>query len=299
MSSRRIPDDDATHVELRPGAVADGIGAARPGGRQPPWDKSSEPGTGSFGSWLRRQREMREISLRDIADRTKISLRYLQAMEDDRFDLLPAPIFAKGFLREYARYVGLSPDEVVNHWLSVQQPEEMEETKHELRRRDKSRRPNWTWGLFLLLAGALLLALVAVFSYFSEKRRDDPARQQAPPPMAVPPGAATPSVIPPPPPEPPKAPLEVTLDFSGSCWVDVVKDDDNKTRISELREQGESLQLEARESIVFLKLGNAGAVDIQVNGYPLELNKAPGDVVSDLRIDLDTVRTLREKREAR
>ncbi|HET9228574.1 MAG TPA: helix-turn-helix transcriptional regulator, partial [Thermoanaerobaculia bacterium] len=86
--------------------------------RQPPWDKPPEPeGSVSFGDWLRRQREMREISLRDIADRTKISLRYLEAMEDNRFDLLPAPIFAKGFLREYARYVGLSPDEVVNHYL--------------------------------------------------------------------------------------------------------------------------------------------------------------------------------------
>jgi cytoskeleton protein RodZ len=269
----------------------------RPGARQPPWGEKSEPGTGSFGSWLRRQREMREISLRDIADRTKISLRYLEAMEDDRFDLLPAPIFAKGFLREYARYVGLSPDEVVNHWLSVQQPEELEETKHELRRRDKTRRRSWTWSLFLLLAGALLLALVAVFSHFNDKRREDTSQQQAPPPIAAPPAATTLAATPPPPPEPPKAPLEVTLDFSQDCWVDVMTD--GKNRLSELRAQGESLQLEARESIVFLKLGNAGAVDIQVNGYPLELDKQPGEVVSDLRIDLETVRTLREKREAR
>ena len=297
MSPRRRPDNDATHVELRPGMAEEGSGAPRPAGRQPPWDKSSEPGTGSFGSWLRRQREMREISLRDIADRTKISLRYLEAMEDDRFDLLPAPIFAKGFLREYARYVGLSPDEVVNHWLSVQQPEELEETKHELRRRDKTHRRSWTWGLFLLLAGALLLALVAVFSHYSEKRREDSSQQQAPPPIAAPPAASTLATAPPPPPETPKAPLEVTLDFSQDCWVDVVTD--GKNRLSELRAQGESLQLEARESIVFLKLGNAGAVDIQVNGYPLDLNKKPGEVVSDLRIDLETVRMLREKREAR
>ena len=68
---------------------------------------------------------MREINLRDIAERTKISFRYLEAMEADRFDLLPAPIFAKGFLREYARYVGLSPDDVVNHYLSVHSPEEL------------------------------------------------------------------------------------------------------------------------------------------------------------------------------
>lgn len=296
MSPRRIPDNDATHVEIRPGPMAEGTGMARPSGRQPPWGEKSEPGTGSFGSWLRRQREMREISLRDIADRTKISLRYLEAMEDDRFDLLPAPIFAKGFLREYARYVGLSPDEVVNHWLSVQQPEELEETKHELRRRDKARRRNWTWGLFLLLAGALLLALVAVFSHYSEKRREDSSRQ-APPAMAAPPAAESLAKAPPQPPEPPKAPLEVTLDFSQDCWVDVVID--GKNRSQETRAQGESLPLQAKESIVFLKLGNAGAVDIQVNGYPLPLNAKPGEVVSDLRIDLETVRRLREKSEAR
>ena len=81
--------------------------------------------SGSLGDWLRRQREVREIGIRDIADRTKISLRYLEAMEADRFDLLPAPVFAKGFLREYARYVGLSPDDVVNHYLSVHHPEEL------------------------------------------------------------------------------------------------------------------------------------------------------------------------------
>src|SRR5215212_9772661 len=130
----RVPPNDMSRRERAPqrrnGGDGQGAGPAEtpPGGgpntpkRQPPWDKPPEAETtAAFGDWLRRQREMREISLRDIADRTKISLRYLQAMEDDRFDLLPAPIFAKGFLREYARYVGLNPDEVVNHYLSVQQ----------------------------------------------------------------------------------------------------------------------------------------------------------------------------------
>ena len=101
------------------------VGVKRPN-RPPPWEKEAvQTEASSFGDWLRRQREMREISLRDIAERTKISLRYLEAMEADRFDLLPAPIFAKGFLREYARYVGLSPDDVVNHYLSVHHPEEL------------------------------------------------------------------------------------------------------------------------------------------------------------------------------
>ena len=120
----RSKDVEAQTVTMEAGPPT-GEGAKRAG--RPPWDKSGPAeGSSSFGEWLRRQREMREISLRDIADRTKISLRYLEAMEADRFDLLPAPIFAKGFLREYARYVGLSADEVVNHYLAVHQPEEVD-----------------------------------------------------------------------------------------------------------------------------------------------------------------------------
>jgi cytoskeleton protein RodZ len=271
-------------------------GAGKFPGRQPPWEKT-QPEPGSFGEWLRRQREMREISLRDIAERTKISLRYLEAMEEDRFDVLPAPIFAKGFLREYARYVGLSPDEVVNHYLSVQDPQEgMEEGMEDTRPgRERARRTRgWTWGLFLLLAGALLLALVAVFAWWAQKRRDD-SSMQPPPPIAAPPRAAPAAAMSAPPPEAASAPLEVALDFTENCWVEAVVD--GKNRLSELRVQGESLQLEAKERVV-LTLGNAGAVEIQVNGYPLDLGKKKGEVVHDLQIDLETVRELREKRGA-
>jgi cytoskeletal protein RodZ len=296
ISPRRKDLDGPSEAEER--SVSNGGGGAgKHPGRQPPWEKT-QPEPGSFGEWLRRQREMREISLRDIADRTKISLRYLEAMEADRFDILPAPIFAKGFLREYARYVGLSPDEVVNHYLSVQTPQEggderkPEETRPGRERARKTR--GWTWGLFLLLAGALLLAAVALFAWWAQKRRDDTAIQQPPPPIAAPP-SMTPAT-PVPPPAAPSAPLEISLDFTESCWVEAVSD--GKNHLSELRVQGESLQLEAKESIV-LTLGNAGAVEIQVNGMPLELGKKKGEVVHDLQIDLNTVQELRAKRGAR
>jgi cytoskeleton protein RodZ len=275
--------------------------------RQPPWEKEAVPvETGSFGEWLRRQRELREINLRDIADRTKISLRYLEAMEADRFDLLPAPIFAKGFLREYARYVGLSPDEVINHYLAVQQAEQPEEKEDTLIRRSRPKpvdpgqppvRRTWSYGLVLTLAGLILLALVAVAAWLADKRRDEPViEQQAPPIAAPPPAPAVQATTPPPPVEEPRAPLEVTLDFTKDCWVEAVTD--GKNRFSELRVQGESLQLEAQTSIV-LTLGNAGAVEVQVNGHPLPLSAGEGEVVRDLLIDLEVARALKEKKESR
>ena len=261
----------------------------------------------SFGDWLRRQREMREISLRDIADRTKISLRYLEAMEADRFDLLPAAVFAKGFLREYARYVGLSPDDVVNHYLSVNHPEEQEAALRDdtkVRSRPKPVDPgqppvrrHWSSGLLLALVAFVLLVLVSLAVWFVDRRHDRTASsRQAPPSVMVPPAPAPkPAAAPAAPPQP-SAPLQVSLDFTQDCWVEAVID--GKNRSSELRVQGEALQLEAEKSVV-LTLGNAGAVEVQVNGYPLDLGKKKGDVVHDLLIDLNTVQALKAKKETR
>jgi cytoskeletal protein RodZ len=265
--------------------------------------------SGSFGDWLRRQRELREISLRDIAERTKISLRYLEAMEADRFDLLPAPIFAKGFLREYARYVGLSPDDVVNHYLSVHHPEELADPKEDTKSKSRARpkpvdpgptlvRRTWSWGLLLALAGLVLLVLVAVLAWFVDHRHKEPVNVNQAPPIAAPPPiqvAAQPAAPSRPTPPPPSAPIQVSLDFNKDCWVEAVSD--GKGHLAELRIQGESMQVEAQKSLT-LTLGNAGVVDMRVNGYPFPLNKKDGEVVKNLVINLDTVQALKAKQEA-
>lgn len=286
---------------MPPSGAGSGTGAPK---RQPPWDKPPEPEASvSFGDWLRRQREMREISLRDIADRTKISLRYLEAMEDNRFDLLPAPIFAKGFLREYARYVGLSPDEVVNHYLSVQQPGANEEEgvkKDATLAGQRPHRPkpvrNWTYGLFLALAVLVLIGLVAGLAWYAKKRRENPAAAVTPPPIAAPPPAAVQVAEPLPTPEKPKAPLEVTLDFTAACWVEVMAD--GKRVLAQEMAQGESLPVEAQQNVTLVTLGDASAAEIQVNGLPFPLTGKPGEVMRDVVIDLETVRQLKGKKEA-
>src|SRR6266852_6795707 len=70
----------------------------------------------SFGEELRREREIRGISLKEIADATKISKRFLEAIERNDHRTLPAPVFTRGFIREYARYLGLNCDEIVNRY---------------------------------------------------------------------------------------------------------------------------------------------------------------------------------------
>jgi len=67
----------------------------------------------AFGENLRREREMRGVSLAEISQATKIGARMLDAIETERFDRLPGGIFNAAFVRQYARYLGLDEDRSV------------------------------------------------------------------------------------------------------------------------------------------------------------------------------------------
>ncbi len=73
----------------------------------------------SFGENLRRRRELRGISLDAISNSTKISPRMLRAIEDEQFDQLPGGVFNKGFVRAYARQIGLDEEEAVTDYLAA------------------------------------------------------------------------------------------------------------------------------------------------------------------------------------
>lgn len=67
----------------------------------------------TFGENLRREREMRGVSLEEIADATKIGVRTLRALEADEFEKLPGGIFTRSFVRTYAKYLGLDEESVM------------------------------------------------------------------------------------------------------------------------------------------------------------------------------------------
>jgi hypothetical protein len=69
------------------------------------------------GSDLKRIREGRGISLREIATQSKIGMRFLEYIEEDRLPYLPAPVYLRGFLQEYARVVGLDAAKVVQAYM--------------------------------------------------------------------------------------------------------------------------------------------------------------------------------------
>ena len=223
-----------------------------------PWD--NDPNAGSFGAWLRRQREVREISLNEISSESKISYRYLEAFEQDNFEILPAPIFSRGFLREYARFVGLDPDEVVNYYLSAVPVEEAAEESPRVAPISSVNRSGW-WPLLAVLV--VLSGALGAFYWFSARTSEDSAVPDSVPPTAGSSVEVAETVEP-----EAQSLIRLTMDFRQNCWVKVVVDGERK--VSELRVQGESLKVSA-ESEIRLTLGNVSGVTLELNGQPLPL----------------------------
>jgi cytoskeletal protein RodZ len=217
----------------------------------------------SFGERLRRERELRGISLRDVAESTKISIRFLKALEDDRVDLLPGGLFPRAFVRQYAKCLGLDAERLVAEFLydhgGLSEPPAPSRT-HEAPGRG---------GVFVVVVCAAL-ALLGLLKAGSREESPAPGPEAAAPPSA-PPAA---SVYTPPPiasvytPEPTTAPagaaegLVLTLRAEQSCWVEVRADGERV--LSRVLGAGEIATLQADGELV-LSVGNAGGLSFTVN----------------------------------
>ncbi len=152
----------------------------------------------TFGEYLKRERLLRGIELEDIARTTNIKLVFLQAMENNDYQKLPHVTFVRGFIRSYAKHIGLTPDEAITrfeHYLSQENKEETPEEevtdKHEIHlpvkpASGKDYLP--MIGLLLLGVTVLVLILTGVFWNNSSTKHD----------ISQPPAAITPPPPPPP-----------------------------------------------------------------------------------------------------
>ena len=78
---------------------------------------------GSLGSYLKRERELRQMSIAELAQITRIPARVLQHLENDAHSELPADVFVRGFLRAYARALGVDEEHVLARYGGRQTPE--------------------------------------------------------------------------------------------------------------------------------------------------------------------------------
>jgi len=247
---------------------------------------------GSFGENLRRERDVRGVSLREIAEGTKISVRFLQALEEDRLDVLPGGLFPRAFVRQYALFLGLDPEKVVTEFVAAHGEPVVPERKVAPA---PERRPRISLGRVFLGA----VAVLAVVLTMRRGREAERVRPQ-PTPAAV---AAAPAVLPTDRvyPSPELAPaaaeetgdgLVLTMTAQQDCWVEVRAD--GATVINRVLAEGESQRLEARGEIV-LSVGNAGGLSIRVNDRPaLPLGRS-GEVRKNIVINRQNLPSLVEK----
>jgi cytoskeletal protein RodZ len=253
---------------------------------------AAERTPGSFGSRLREARERRGISLRQIANATKISMGALEALERNDISRLPGGIFSRAFVRSFAIEVGLEPEETIRDFIA-QFPHDSVTAGHPASAQiddsealESSRRRAST---FLRLI-ALSVPIAAVVLYFgtSGRRSSDPlasapvltgpvsAKAAAPPapadgapaqpasPPTSPSGETAPPVTAPPAPE--KAEVDrlmVGVSATGPCWISATVD--GHRVIAHVLQAGEQHTMEIRRELVLIA-GDAAAITWTLNG---------------------------------
>jgi cytoskeleton protein RodZ len=227
-----------------------------------------------FGARLKREREKRGVTLDDISLSTKIGKRFLSALEEEHFDQLPGGIFSRGFVRAYARHLGIDEEQAVADYLSATTPSSPEQTPQtqqnnlpievaqqlEDRESDGTVRVPWASFAGLLLVAALGLALWGFYS--KELRKRSPANIQT---ENVPVSAVTRANQSQPSDATPEA-FTVMIKAREDSWVSITAD--GKQLMQEVLVAPAAKSVEARKEIV-IKVGSVGALDFSFNGKRL------------------------------
>jgi len=127
---------------------------------------------GSFGDKLKREREMRGVTLDEIADSTKIARRHLEALESEDFGFLPGGVFNKGFVRAYARFIGIDEDQAVADYAAVNKEVAPPEDQFPLEIHEKPNRELNPRNLhYLPLIGSAVALVLVVAGYAMYRAR--------------------------------------------------------------------------------------------------------------------------------
>ena len=214
-----------------------------------------------IGRALRAARRKRGKSLEEAGRETRIRVDYLHALEREWFDVLGSEVYVRGFLRSYARYLGLKHDKVIATYeraagggrpgpAPVERAPGVAPTEAVILTEKK--RPNW---LLASLVGLIVLAAAAAIGLLNRNTAvPEPADVVEPPAVPVAPRM-----------------VEVGLTGYQDIEVEVVVDGGLAERF--VLEAGQGRSFEGQESIT-VRLSEGGVTDVIVNG---ELRKTPGD----------------------
>jgi len=235
----------------------------------------SEKTTAGFGEHLRREREMRGVSLDEISAATRISTRFLQALENDQWNQLPGGVFNRGFIRSVARYLGLDEEALLSEYALVTKEQPLIAPVAEPPSRAEASRLPWILGLAaVVLAGAVWLAWRELWPLVHAYRNPP----QAPPALAAPPPADQAKAA-----EEAANPekLQLKVDVGQATTLKVTAD--GQVLFDGRMKPGESKTFEAKTGFE-VSAGNARTVVLEMNG---QLMPAVGSEETSGSIKLD------------
>lgn len=158
----------------------------------------------TLGEKLREAREARGLTLREVADNTRISVRHLEAIEADDYRPLPGGVFNKGFIKAFARYVGVDENEALSDYMrqvnqqgtAAADDETPISRRHEVFVGDEPRRPFLTVVLALIILGLLTWGVIAALQWYQNRNNQIAAVTPTPTPAASNSNIATPTPTP-------------------------------------------------------------------------------------------------------
>jgi transcriptional regulator with XRE-family HTH domain len=245
----------------------------------------------SIGQELKRERELRGISLKEIADSTKINIRFLRALEEDRFDMLPEKFFIRGIIRAYASYIGLDEQSVLNTYLEGLQAREKQQGSEEDKRteaiEDDESHPDKKKNIFFFTLTVLVILALTVILYVVFQKDEEPLPSSAEI-QSLPAKPQEKSLTLPPITEekPEIKPEDLALEIlvQQETWIEVFADQEMLD--SGIKYPGDRLHYKARKEFL-IHIGNAGGVAITINGQEGIRLGEPGAVRRDISITLD------------
>jgi cytoskeletal protein RodZ len=246
-----------------------------------------------IGQDLKRERELRSISLEEIAEATKINPRFLRELEAENLDALPGEFFIRGIIREYAKYLGLDENDALNTYLESRQSDEQDRIP--IRNGSSGLPKNITSAIRIAALGAFLIAvLFGLFFIFGKKE---------PPPSSKPkPQVSVPKQTPAPPPESEPArdeeekvgQLNLEFSFHQDTWIQILADGEKV--YSGIRLSGGKFEVSAKKEIL-IDLGNAGGLSYTINGMKGIPFGRPGAVEKGIAITIDNYKEFLESSE--
>jgi len=265
-----------------------------------------------IGDYLKREREFRNISLEEISRTTKIRESILRAIEENRLDSIDSPVFVKGFLRAYATYVGLDPNDVVLRYEAFLKEEEEGPPPQ---KKGDTKQDQWKARYIVLPISLLVVCGLALFLLIQSPGTPDSHKKPHPDkePASVPAGQTEPEPLPTapalsaiepdrleddspqtsgspppvnPPPVHPQRPVLVPSETAPSIVIELRALEDTWMQLSIDGGPSEEILLHPGEVIsregvdnIDMKIGNAGGVELFCNGKDMGRPGESGKVV--------------------